>query len=201
MNRAPLRALRRRALAPFPLVLLCACGGTGASGDGIAPASTSPEITVADLRARLYAFADDSMQGRRSTTAGNVKATDWLAAEARRLGLEPAGEDGGWFQTVPLLRRDLDPATAITVEGQTFKAWTDLIPRDQGIVPGVRFEPVAFRDARGGFMRTPCRLVRTFQRAELEERACFAVEKPWIIRPVLEASVGCRERVARLARF
>jgi hypothetical protein len=72
------------------------------------------------------------MQGRRSTTPGGVKATDWLAAEARRIGLEPAGENGTFFQTVPLFLRTLDPGSAITVDGTTFKAWDDMIPRDQG---------------------------------------------------------------------
>jgi hypothetical protein len=96
------------------------------------------------------------MQGRRSGTPGNVKATDWIAAEARRIGLEPAGEDGGWFQTVPLLRRDLDPATALTVEGRTFKAWTDMIPRDQGTgarpVDGAR---AIYAGTWGGDLITP----------------------------------------------
>ena len=132
MNRCLSPAAGPGALAPIALLLLAACGGQATSGSGVAPASTSPAITAADLRARLYAFADDSMQGRRSGTPGNVKATDWIAAEARRIGLEPAGEDGGWFQTVPILRRALDTATALTVEGRTFRAWNDMIPRDQG---------------------------------------------------------------------
>jgi hypothetical protein len=97
-----------------------------------APAATTPAITPADLRARLYAFADDSMQGRRAGTPGDVKTTEWLAAAARRIGLEPAGEDGTFFQTVPLVMRRLDPASGLTVEGTTFRAWDDLIPRDQG---------------------------------------------------------------------
>jgi hypothetical protein len=142
VHRALIRALRPTAFAPIPLLLLCACGGAGTPESAVAPASTSPAITTADLRTRLYAFADDSMQGRRSGTPGNVKGTDWIAAQARRIGLEPAGEDGGWFQTVPILQRTLDPATAITVEGHTFKAWTDILPRDQGTgarsVDGVR---------------------------------------------------------------
>ena len=132
MNRCLSPAAGPGALAPIALLLLAACGGQATSGSGVAPASTSPAITAADLRARLYAFADDSMQGRRSGTPGNVKATDWIAAEARRIGLEPAGGDGGWFQTVPILRRALDTATALTVEGRTFRAWNDMIPRDQG---------------------------------------------------------------------
>ena len=115
------------------LLPLLGCGpsaGTSAS-PAPSPASTTA-ITAADLRTRLYAYADDSMQGRRSGTPGNVKATDYIAAEAKRIGLEPAGENGGWFQTVPILQRTLDPATGITVDGTTFKAWDDIIPRDQG---------------------------------------------------------------------
>jgi hypothetical protein len=116
------------------LAPLLGCRGTpaGTTATPSPAAATAAEITPADLRTRLYAFADDSMQGRRSGTSGNVKGTDWIAAEARRIGLEPAGEDGSWFQTVPIVQRTLDPSSALTVDGTTFKAWDDLIPRDQG---------------------------------------------------------------------
>ena len=115
------------------LLPLLGCGpSTGTSASPAPSGASSTPITAADLRTRLYAYADDSMQGRRSGTPGNVKATDYIAAEAQRIGLEPAGENGGWFQTVPILQRTLDPATGITVDGTTFKAWDDIIPRDQG---------------------------------------------------------------------
>jgi Peptidase family M28 len=116
------------------LLSLLGCGPSSA-GTSSAPTpvgATASAITAADLRSRLYAYADDSMQGRRSGTPGGIRATDYIAAEARRIGLEPAGENGGWFQTVPILTRTLDPATALTVDGASFKAWDDLIPRDQG---------------------------------------------------------------------
>ncbi|MBA2459151.1 MAG: M28 family peptidase, partial [Gemmatimonadales bacterium] len=91
-----------------------------------------PAITPADLRARLFIYADDSMQGRRSGTPGGIKATDYLAAEARRLGLEPGGENGSYFQAIPLTQRTLDPESGIAVAGTRLEAWDDLIPRDQG---------------------------------------------------------------------
>ena len=129
----PRVAFRSDALAAAVLVALTGCGPLAGTSSSPAPSgATSPAITAADLRSRLYAYADDSMQGRRSGTPGNVKATDLIAAEARRLGLEPAGENGGWFQTIPMVRRTLDPASGLTVDGTTFKAWDDLIPRDQG---------------------------------------------------------------------
>ncbi len=129
----PRVASRAGALAAAVLVPLLGCGPAAGTSSSPAPSrATTPQITAADLRSRLYAYADDSMQGRRSGTPSNVKATDFIAAEARRLGLEPAGENGGWFQTIPMVRRTIDPASALTVDGATFKAWDDLIPRDQG---------------------------------------------------------------------
>jgi hypothetical protein len=62
--------------------------------------ATVSEITAEDLKIRLYTYADDSMQGRRIGEVGNMKATDYIAAEARRMGLEPAGDSGTFFQTI-----------------------------------------------------------------------------------------------------
>jgi hypothetical protein len=112
--------------------LVTACRSSGTRTESPAPAATSVAITPADLRTRLYIYADDSMQGRRSGTPGGIKATDYLAAEARRVGLEPAGEDGGYFQTVPIVVRTMDPKATIVAGGTTLRAWDDLLPRDQG---------------------------------------------------------------------
>jgi peptidase M28-like protein len=126
-------ALRAGSTAAALLLPLLGCGPSGGASSSPSPAgSSTPAITAAELRTRLYDYADDSMQGRRSGTPGNVKATEFIAAAANRIGLEPAGENGGWFQTVPIVRRTLDPGSALTVDGTSFKAWDDLIPRDQG---------------------------------------------------------------------
>jgi hypothetical protein len=97
-----------------------------------APTATSAAITPGDLRARLSIYADDSMQGRKAGTPGNVKATEYIAAEARRIGLQPAGDGGGWFQTVPLVERSLVSAANVTAGGASFVPWTDFYARDQG---------------------------------------------------------------------
>ena len=62
---------------------------------------TAEQITVADLRQRVYLIADDSMAGRGTGTLGNYKTAEYVATEFERLGLRPGGEHGGWFQTVP----------------------------------------------------------------------------------------------------
>ncbi|HET7471091.1 MAG TPA: M28 family peptidase, partial [Gemmatimonadales bacterium] len=72
------------------------------------------------------------MQGRKAGTPGNVKATDYLAAEARRIGLVPAGDSGTYFQTIPLQERSLVSAASVRAGGQSFSPGVDFIVRDQG---------------------------------------------------------------------
>jgi hypothetical protein len=64
------------------------------------PGGTGVNITSGDLRSRLYIYADDSMMGREAGTIGNFKGTRYIAAEAARIGLEPAGDNGGYFQNM-----------------------------------------------------------------------------------------------------
>lgn len=52
-------------------------------------------------------LASDEFDGRAPGTAGEAKTLSYLIAQFRDLGLEPAGEKGGWTQTVPLLRTQL----------------------------------------------------------------------------------------------
>src|SRR5438874_13248922 len=92
------------------------------------PAPTVPAITPGDLMTRLYIFADDSMQGREAGTPGNVKGTDYIAAEIKRAGLVPAGDDGTYFQTIPLKTRTFDTTSTFTLAGAPLTAFTDYLP-------------------------------------------------------------------------
>jgi Predicted aminopeptidases len=67
---------------------------------GTGGGATVPAITASDLRTRLYIYADDSMMGRRIGTVGNEKATAYIEREVRRMGLEPAGDSGTYFQDI-----------------------------------------------------------------------------------------------------
>ena len=82
-------------------------------------AQTTAPISAADLRVRLFALADDSMAGRQTGSLGDFKATEYLAAEFNRLGLEPAGERGTYFQTIPFLRFHPEAIRPVAVNGFT----------------------------------------------------------------------------------
>jgi hypothetical protein len=64
----------------------------------------SADITARDLEVRLTAFAHDSMMGREAGTIWGAKASDYVAAQFQRYGLEPAGDSATFFQAVPDIR-------------------------------------------------------------------------------------------------
>ncbi|MCC7054387.1 MAG: M28 family peptidase [Gemmatimonadaceae bacterium] len=95
--------------------------------------ATVPAIVPGDLMTRLYRFADDSMMGREAGTAWNDKGTDFIAAELQKLGLEPAGENGTWFQSA-LMTRAIAGTSWLRVGTTMYELWKDWAPRDQGTV-------------------------------------------------------------------
>ena len=80
------------------LALIASCATQPASTSAPGPKGTSSAISVTDLRTRLYIYADDSMMGRETGKIGNRMATDYIAAEVKRMGLEPGGDNGTYFQ-------------------------------------------------------------------------------------------------------
>jgi hypothetical protein len=57
-----------------------------------------PHATPSELEAHVTWLADDAREGRRAGTAGAEAAAHYIAAEMEAAGLEPAGDNGTWFQ-------------------------------------------------------------------------------------------------------
>ena len=97
-------AQARRLLDQAPLVPAAPAPATGAT-----PAKTEKEcahlaqldagIDPADLRRHVDVLAAPELGGRLTGTEGERAATGYVAAAFRAFGLEPAGDDGDYFQT------------------------------------------------------------------------------------------------------
>src|SRR5687767_1809615 len=86
----------------FAVALLAGCRAHQAETTPAAPAGgTEAAITPRDLERRLFLIAHDSLMGRETGSEGAYKTAEYVASEYRRLGLEPAGDNGTYFQTVP----------------------------------------------------------------------------------------------------
>src|ERR1700722_8576614 len=62
-------------------------------------------ISAESLRGNLSYIASDLLQGRATPSPGLDLAAEYIAAQFRRFGLEPAGDDG-YFQTATLIQRE-----------------------------------------------------------------------------------------------
>ncbi|MEO1569049.1 MAG: hypothetical protein AAFR94_07465, partial [Pseudomonadota bacterium] len=76
------------------------------------PSGTTAAITASDLALRTQLLADDAFEGRGPSAPIGEKAADWIAAEMERIGLQPGGDNGGWFQTVGMVEQTIDEANS-----------------------------------------------------------------------------------------
>ncbi|MDB4877363.1 MAG: peptidase [Gemmatimonadetes bacterium] len=92
---------------------------------GIAPALDA--ITEADLRRDMFAMGGDAMRGREAGTLDEMRATGWIAERAREAGLQPAGDDGTFFQWWPMRRSRLSENSQLSVGGRSLRMWKDAV--------------------------------------------------------------------------
>ena len=85
------------------------------------PATNPPalsSIQESDLRRDLFAMASDKMRGRRAGTLDELRAGAWVAEQARKAGLEPAGDDGTYFQFFSIRRTRVAENSTIELNGK-----------------------------------------------------------------------------------
>ncbi|MGH7620937.1 MAG: hypothetical protein ACREMU_01225, partial [Gemmatimonadaceae bacterium] len=100
------------------LLLLAVSAGCATPRPAAPPApapAPAPPTMAAALRRDLYAFSDDSMLGRSAETPNAARAARFIAAKLRALGIQPAGDSGGYLQRVPLSRTFVRSATFTVV--------------------------------------------------------------------------------------
>src|SRR5262245_14363567 len=108
---------KEEAKAPEPAAPAAPAGPVGAK------LTTSPEITAADLAARDKELADDKYEGRGAGTVNGGAAAQWIADEMTRVGMEPGGPNGSWFQQVDMVAQTVDPKTSSLKIAGKDKTW------------------------------------------------------------------------------
>ena len=109
-----------RTIAAATLALLAAsCASTPS-----APAGTDAD--TAAWWAITGDLSSDAMEGRDTGSAGYDRAAKHVADRFAALGLKPAGENGGWFQTLPLKEVRMDKG-ATRFEVITYHGDGDLV--------------------------------------------------------------------------
>lgn len=90
------------ALLAVPLPLMAADVGTGISADNLAR--------------HVRMLSSDGFEGRAPATRGEERTVAYLVEAFRKAGLQPGGERGGWTQTVPLVRAQMDGPVSASID-------------------------------------------------------------------------------------
>ncbi|MDQ2844460.1 MAG: M20/M25/M40 family metallo-hydrolase [Acidobacteriota bacterium] len=76
------------------------------------------QLSGEKMRADVKYLASDELEGRGVGTQGEKLATEYLAAQLKAAGAEPAGDNGSYFQRVPLIGSTTLPSATLTVAGK-----------------------------------------------------------------------------------
>ena len=105
------------------LVLLCLLSSLPLAAQSQTSSTRSAAAKVAGavdqrvLRSHLEFLADDALEGRRPGTRGGELAAKYIAAQLERLGLQPAGDSGTYYQHVPIIT--LTPSPTVRIAAPT----------------------------------------------------------------------------------
>jgi len=114
--------LRRRCAVPFGLLALATAPLHGQA------AAAAARLHPAAIEAYIRYLSDDALEGRGTGTRGGQVAAAFIAAQFRRMGLEPAGDSGTYLQAVALLGRT--PSPRVSVDGAELR-----YPQDYVVAP------------------------------------------------------------------
>ena len=124
-------------MRPIPLLLSLAAAMALAACNREAPAPAAPapdapaaaaathafvpDIAAPDFAQMVKTLASDEFEGRAPGSPGEEKTIEYIKAQYERIGLQPGGDDGSFFQTVPMTETTADPSTTLKldVDGKT----------------------------------------------------------------------------------
>lgn len=84
---------------------------------------------VANLQAHISFLADDKLEGRRAGTPGEKLAAEYISQQFQKAGLQPKGDNGGWFQSFDIYDgKQVNPSTHLIINGNDLKLNTEYFP-------------------------------------------------------------------------
>jgi hypothetical protein len=120
---------------PFAPVLaftlfLAACGGSPPPATEEVASPSGPaedEIQVGPLTAHVRMLSHDLFEGRAPATRGGQLAAEYIATQLAVMGVEPAGDNGTYFQDVPIIEALVDRTFSLSVPGNSYRYLRDVV--------------------------------------------------------------------------
>ncbi|GAA3999708.1 M20/M25/M40 family metallo-hydrolase [Sphingomonas humi] len=141
-------------LAPVAAVLIAAAPAAAPT----AKLYQAPQAQADRVRATVEFLADDLLEGRATGKRGHEVAAVYVASRFRALGLQPAGDNGTWFQRVPFRRATSDGTQSFSltrggkaetlVAGEDIAVRPSLTEKERDLSAGLVFVGQGIRDPK-----------------------------------------------------
>jgi Zn-dependent M28 family amino/carboxypeptidase len=128
------------------IVLFVATLATAAFADKAA----APKFDSEKIRAHVKYLASDELEGRGMNQKGGDLAAEYIAAQFKSYGLKPAGENGTYFQKVPMVGVKTLPATSFSLQPKSgapleLQALDDYVTTNERQTESAEFDaPIVF---------------------------------------------------------
>src|SRR5579863_6768541 len=122
----------------------------GAAGILVAQKQAAPKADAAKIREHVRVLSSDLLEGRGTGQKGGDDAAEYIATQFKSYGLKPAGENGTYFQDVPMVGIKTQPETTfnfVPKDGQSvaLKLFDDFVTSNGTQVPSVDIDaPIVF---------------------------------------------------------
>lgn len=166
-------------------------------------AQTAGEIRVEDLRQHVDYLASDALQGRLTGTPGEREATAYVAEAFRAFGLEPAGDDGTYFQSFGFTAGvDLGPDNQLTLT-QGDKTETLAVDKDWRPISFSRNGPIGAGGIvfAGYGMEVPAANAKSPEDTEYSAYFHLDVKGKWVMVLRFSPENAPKEQREKLQRF
>lgn len=80
-----------------------------------------------EIKRDLYSLSDDHYRGRQAGSLDELRASMWIAEQARSYGLKPAGDDGTFFQFFHLQRTRISETSQFVIGNRSLVYGRDLL--------------------------------------------------------------------------
>jgi Tol biopolymer transport system component/lipoprotein NlpI len=105
----------------------------------------TPDYAAADIARHVKYLCRDELEGRFTGSRGEQLATAYVAAYMKKLGLQPAGDDGGWFQPFEFTSGvDLGAGNRLSAKGKSYEIDKDWRPLSFSGTGEFKSAPIVF---------------------------------------------------------
>ena len=117
----------RKVACSVAFLILAACSQPAAPPAAPPAGPAEDLISTESMTAHIKVLASDEFGGRAPATPGGERTQNYLVEQLKAIGIEPGAPDGSYLQQVPIVESVVDRNFVLSVPGNTYRYYTDVV--------------------------------------------------------------------------